>query len=82
LILVTDLSAKNFNPEDYNLSALKVNDNSVNLDGILTEPDWQKADSISGFIQSEPIFGIPAPEETIVKVLYDENNLCSRNILL
>jgi len=75
LILSFDLSAQNFDPDDYKISALKVDNNTVNLDGILSEPAWQRADSISELIQCEPVFGEPGSERTTVKILYDEKNI-------
>jgi hypothetical protein len=43
------------------------------LDGILAEAAWERAQSLSDFIQFQPDKGRPAALRTISKVLYDEN---------
>jgi hypothetical protein len=45
------------------------------IDGDLSDPVWQKAAPIDEFYQLEPMEGAPAAERTVVRVLYDENNL-------
>lgn len=45
------------------------------LDGILDEPSWQRADVARNFIQQDPREGMPATEPTEVRVLYDGQNL-------
>ena len=45
------------------------------LDGVLDEPDWQAADSVTGFIQAQPYPGYPASEPTVVRILYDDQYL-------
>lgn len=45
------------------------------MDGILSEPSWQKAMHISNFTQRELNEGQPATERTEVAILYDDNNL-------
>jgi len=47
----------------------------INLDGKLTEPEWQQATTIKNFTQRELNFGQPASEETKVALIYDNNNL-------
>ncbi len=47
----------------------------IEIDGILDEPAWQQADSASGFILNLPRVGYNASERTVVRVLYDEQNL-------
>ena len=47
----------------------------IEIDGLLHEADWERAEPTSGFIQSEPFEGQPAMEGTEVRVLYDEENL-------
>lgn len=61
--------------EDYNISALKIENDIINVDGVLNEKSWSRADSIDTLIQCEPVFGDPASERTIVKILYDGNNI-------
>lgn len=48
--------------------ALRVS-TSVRLDGVLDEPAWLTADSVTDFKQQEPEEGAPASERTVVRVL-------------
>ena len=48
---------------------------SIEIDGELTEPDWQKATPIRRFIQFEPDAGAPLTEATEVRILYDERHI-------
>ena len=45
------------------------------IDGDISDPVWQKAPPIEEFYQLEPQEGLPPQERTVVRVLYDENNL-------
>ena len=48
---------------------------SVEIDGELTEADWQKATPIRQFIQFEPDAGAPLTEATEVRILYDDRHI-------
>ena len=48
---------------------------SPRIDGSLDDPCWREAQPTSNFILREPEEGIPAPAQTVVRVLYDEENL-------
>ena len=48
---------------------------SVEIDGELTESDWQKATPIRQFIQFEPNAGEPLTESTEVRILYDDRHI-------
>ena len=48
---------------------------SVEIDGELTEADWQKATPIRQFIQYEPDEGAPLTEATEVRILYDDRHI-------
>ncbi|MFQ5821937.1 MAG: DUF5916 domain-containing protein, partial [Candidatus Heimdallarchaeota archaeon] len=61
--------------DEYTISARKIENNAIKLDGMLDEDEWQKADAISDLIQSEPNFGNQLSEKTIVRILYDDNNI-------
>jgi len=78
-ILITNLKAylyqDNIACEDYSISALRVDNGKIKVDGVLNENPWSRADSIDTLIQCEPAFGDPASEKTIVKILYDKNNI-------
>ncbi|MBI4471510.1 MAG: carbohydrate binding family 9 domain-containing protein [Acidobacteria bacterium] len=41
------------------------------IDGRLSEEAWQRATPMNNFIQAEPLEGLPASEETEVRLLYD-----------
>jgi hypothetical protein len=45
------------------------------IDGDISDAVWTKAPAISEFFQLEPNEGAPADERTVVRVLYDEDNL-------
>ena len=47
----------------------------IDLDGRLEEEAWWSASPATGFRQREPLEGVPATEETEVRVLYDSDNL-------
>ena len=57
------------------LSALAIQ-GPIELDGVLDEPEWGMADSTTSFwIQIQPQPGFPFSEPTVVRVLYDAENL-------
>ena len=45
------------------------------IDGDVSDPIWAKAKPIENFIQKSPNPGLPGTERTVVRILYDENNL-------
>ncbi len=47
----------------------------IEIDGLLDEAAWVSATPASEFRQREPLEGVPATEETEVRVLYDADNL-------
>lgn len=62
-------------PGQYKIAALKISGDSIRVDGILNEDEWEKTESIVRFTQRTPHFGQPATEETVVKILYDDDHL-------
>ena len=48
---------------------------AIEIDGDLTESDWQNAKRLRQFVQMEPDEGKPMTEATDVRVLYDEKNI-------
>ena len=48
---------------------------SLKVDGILDEADWQSAPVVERFVQQEPQEGLPASDRTEVRILYDEGHL-------
>ena len=45
------------------------------IDGDLSDPSWAQAMVIDEFLQVEPDTGAPATERTVLRIMYDENNL-------
>ncbi len=45
------------------------------IDGLLDEALWQRAEPATGFVQSDPIEGQPATEQTEVRVAFDKDFL-------
>ena len=45
------------------------------IDGDLSDPAWSQATIIDEFYQRNPNFGEPATERTVLRIMYDENNL-------
>lgn len=48
---------------------------SIEIDGDLSEADWQEADIINKFVQIEPNEGEVSSEPMEVRILYDNNNI-------
>ena len=72
--LVSSTNQKNDRNEKYVLKAKKVN-SSPQIDGILEKEIWGMAPSASQFIQKQPAEGMPATEDTEVKILYNDDHL-------
>ena len=47
----------------------------IHLDGLLDDDAWRAAEPTSGFVQSEPLSGQPASQQTDVRILYDADFL-------
>lgn len=47
----------------------------IEIDGRLDEPSWVEADVMTGFIQALPDDGMPATEESEVRMLFDDEHL-------
>src|SRR5215831_200875 len=56
------------------IKAIKIQ-SSLHIDGFLNEPEWQWAPTSSEFIQIEPKQGAVPNYQTVVKVLYNTQNL-------
>ena len=49
---------------------------AITLDGLLDEPSWSLADSTDGtFWMTQPEAGYPAPDRTVIRMIYDEEAL-------
>lgn len=45
----------------------------IRVDGILDEVGWSLADSTDGtFWTTQPVTGVPAPDRTVIRILYDD----------
>jgi hypothetical protein len=62
-------------PSDFNITAVRIEEDRIKVDGELDEAEWDLADPVSDFIQNEPLQGRPATERTEVRLLYDSLNL-------
>jgi hypothetical protein len=63
-------------PEYHSARATRIEASQAPIiDGDLTDPIWANADVIDGFHQESPNVGEPSTERTVVRVLYDEDNL-------
>lgn len=66
--------SKNCSPDELSITIIKI-DESLHIDGHLTETAWQKATVLDQFIQREPDERAPVSERTEVRVFYNEDNL-------
>lgn len=48
---------------------------AVKVDGLLDEPEWAEAPVAADFIQFQPDKGEPASEQTVVRILFDDQNV-------
>jgi hypothetical protein len=59
---------------DYQIKAHRTYE-SIEIDGDLTEDDWQHAESIDEFVQIEPYEGEVSSQPMEVRILYDTENI-------
>lgn len=61
----------------YNIPSITATyrDTEIDIDGVVDEKAWQKANSTTRFLQREPVEGALPEEKTEVRVLYDESAL-------
>ena len=52
--------------------AYALGDETIELDGVLDEPAWVRAEAAWGFRKWDPTRGEPSSEETVFKVAYDD----------
>ncbi|NOK39335.1 carbohydrate binding family 9 domain-containing protein [Corallococcus exercitus] len=58
----------------YKVTATRTQD-AITIDGKGDEPAWQAAPEISGWYLTRINYGKPAPDDTKVRILYDQDNL-------
>ena len=61
-------------PTEYRAEAYRTFE-SIELDGELNEPDWQKAKPICQFVQVEPDEGKSITQPTEIRILYDDKHI-------
>ena len=61
-------------PQNRSLPAVRIQ-RSIEIDGRMDEPDWDRAPVAGDFVQIEPQEGELAQDQTEVRVLYDDENL-------
>lgn len=78
LLLILLLNAVGANghaaSHDYQIKAHRTYE-SIEIDGDLTEDDWQRAESIDEFVQIEPYEGEVSSQPMEVRILYDTENI-------
>ena len=53
----------------------KGTEQTILLDGVLSEPPWVSAEPAADFIQAEPLQGEASTQRTEVRLLFDSHNL-------
>ncbi len=66
-------STSNRSPLPAAVSADRIPQGSVEVDGSLDDEIWSQVTPLSGFIQGDPVEGIPAEHETEVRVAFAED---------
>ena len=67
----SDVSARKARRTVY---ATRVDENP-NVDGVLDDPVWSRATPIRGFVQRDPNYWMPSPEQTIVRIIYTDKSI-------
>ncbi|MCK4966934.1 carbohydrate binding family 9 domain-containing protein, partial [bacterium] len=61
---------------EYIAEAVRIDESEApRIDGKLDDIVWKKGKVLTGFIQREPITGVPATEKSELYILYDKENL-------
>jgi Domain of unknown function (DUF5916)/Carbohydrate family 9 binding domain-like len=68
-------SAKAPEAPQKRVSAVRVPNGSIVVDGRLDEGEWQSANPATDFVQQQPREGAPATHRSEVRFLYDDDNL-------
>ena len=59
---------------DVKIYAIRL-DQTINVDGELNEPIWEKTTPFENLIQRDPIEGVTPTERTVIKIAYDDDAL-------
>ncbi len=73
-ILLFEISPVCADTTTYQITAFRTYE-SIEIDGELSEADWQKAEIINQFVQIEPYEGQKSTEPMEVRILYDDDNI-------
>jgi len=57
------------------LTAQRIANGKIKIDGILNEDTWASAATSQGFVQNEPDEGKPATQKTTIQVAYDDHSI-------
>lgn len=57
------------------VTAVRVPNGTITIDGRLSEAEWQLAGPATNFVQQQPQENVPATEDSEVRFLYDDDNL-------
>ena len=57
------------------VSAVRVPNGTITVDGTMAEPEWQRAAPATDFVQQQPVEGARAQHQSEVRFLYDEDYL-------
>ena len=55
------------------IQAVRIDNGSIKLDGVLNDHVWQKAQFVSDFLQKEPVEGGQPTQKVTVGILYDDD---------
>ncbi len=72
LLFCTCFSFAQTKPQSFTVKHISA---TIVSDGVLDEPIWETAESVSNFWQYFPIDSIPAKKQTEIKILYDDTNI-------
>ena len=59
---------------EYQVEAYRTYE-SIEIDGDLSEPEWQKAKPVNHFVQIEPYEGTPISQPMEARILYDDSHI-------
>ena len=75
LVVAGDTTVYRGSAGEVHVRPPRVESPSIRVDAELTEPEWRRAAVLTGFTLYEPVEGIPAEQETEVRVFYGPDAL-------
>lgn len=70
-LLLFFLSLFSLSAQEKNVRAYRIS-SGINIDGVLSEKEWENAEPAKNFTQRDPKEGAPESERTEIKILYDD----------